>query len=247
MALIAIGPLVAAECRLALVLALDVSSSVDEAEDRLQRSGLAAALIAPEVQAAIFTTDLPVALAVYEWSGRYNQALLVDWRLVKAPADLEYVAKTVALSRRSHADFPTAMGYALGYGAGLLARAPACLFHTLDMAGDGLNNEGFPPRAAYAEFPFAGVTVNGLVVKGADSGTALALIDFYHTEVLHGPGAFLEVAQGFDDYKRAMRRKLERELKPRAIGTRQKPDTPHTAATRNATGATAADHTERPG
>jgi len=247
MALTAIGPLAAAECRLALVLALDVSSSVDEAEDRLQRSGLAAALVAPEVQAAIFATDLPVALAVYEWNGRYNQALLVDWRLIKAPADLKYVAKTVALSRRGHADFPTAMGYALGYGAGLLARAPACLFHTLDMAGDGLNNEGFPPRAAYAEFPFAGVTVNGLVVKVADTGTELALIDFYHTEVLHGPGAFLEVAQGFDDYERAMRRKLERELKPRAIGTRQKPDAPHNAATRNATGATAADHAERPG
>lgn len=59
----------AAECRLALVLAIDVSSSVDAAEDALQRNGLAAALLAPEVQAAIFAADLPVALTAFEWSG----------------------------------------------------------------------------------------------------------------------------------------------------------------------------------
>jgi hypothetical protein len=232
------GPAAAVECRLALALALDVSSSVDEAEDRLQRGGLAAALIAPEVQAAMFATDLPVALTVYEWSGRYNQALLVDWRLIRSPVDLLSVAETVGLSRRGHADSPTAMGYALGYGAGLLARAPSCLFRTIDMAGDGLNNEGFPPRTAYAEFPFAGVTVNGLVVNVAAVGAKVSLIDFYRAEVLHGPGAFLEVAQGFDDYQRAMRRKLVRELEPRAIGARQPPD-----VIQNAASGPAIDHT----
>lgn len=236
------GPVVAAECRLALALALDVSSSVDPAEDRLQRGGLAAALIAPEVQAAMFAADLPVALAVYEWSGRYNQALLVDWRLIRTPADLLQVAETVGRSRRGHTDFPTAMGYALGYGAGLLARSPSCLFRTLDMAGDGRSNEGFPPRAAYAEFPFADVTVNGLVVKITESGAAPALIDFYRGEVLHGPGAFLEVAQGFGDYQRAMRRKLERELEPHAIGAPQPSRT-----IRNTDARSGAKHTELPG
>ena len=218
------GPVMAAECRLALALALDVSSSVDESEDKLQRGGLAAALIAPEVQSAMFGGDLPVALAVYEWSGRYNQTLLVDWRLIETPADLVLVAETVGLSRRGHSESPTAMGYALGYGAGLLARAPDCLFRTLDMAGDGLNNEGFPPRSAYAEFPFAGVTVNGLVVNAADFEAEVNLINYYRTEVLHGPGAFLEIAQGFRDYERAMRRKLERELSFQMIGTIRSPD-----------------------
>ena len=232
------GPVAAVECRLALALALDVSSSVDEAEDRLQRGGLAAALIAPEVQAAVFATDLPVALAIYEWSGRYNQALLVDWRMIRSPADLLSVAETLGLSRRGHADFPTAMGYAQGYGAGLLARGPSCLFRTIDMAGDGRNNEGFPPRTAYAEFPFAGVTVNGLVVNVAVDGADVTLIEFYRAEVLHGPGAFLEVAQGFDDYQRAMRRKLVRELKPRAIGAQQPADT-----IQNAASEPAANHT----
>lgn len=212
------GPAAGAECRLALVLAMDVSSSVDAAEDTLQRRGLAAALVAPEVVEAFFAAPLPVALAVFEWSGRYNQHLLIDWRLIDSRSALRDVAATIGASKRSHNEFPTAMGYALGYGAGLINRGPACLFKTLDMAGDGENNEGFPPEAAYAEFPFADITVNGLVVNAADYEAEIDLIEYYRREVLHGPGAFLEIAQGFDDYARAMRRKLERELRPRIMG-----------------------------
>lgn len=216
-------PVAGAQCRLALALALDVSSSVDASEDALQRGGLAAALIAPEVQAAFFAAPAPVALAAYEWSGRYNQQLIADWRLIETPADLALLSATIAGSRRSHNDFPTAMGHALGYGAGLLQRAPDCLFRTLDIAGDGQNNEGFGPAQAYAEFPFDGVTVNGLVVNAADYEAEISLIDFYRREVLHGPGAFLEIAQGFADYERAMRRKLEREVQPRAVSAAQAP------------------------
>jgi hypothetical protein len=217
-------PAAAQECRLALVLALDVSSSVDAAEDRLQRAGLAAALIAPEVQRAFLASPDPVALAVYEWSGRLNQDLIVDWRLIVGPADLLAVAEAVAGSTRSQSAFPTAMGYALGYGAGLFRRGPDCAARTLDMAGDGINNEGFGPVQAYAAFPFDGITVNGLVVSGAvpgrdgggDGGGDADLRAFYLAEVLRGPGAFLEEAAGFRDYERAMRRKLEREVAPRA-------------------------------
>ncbi|AXI47441.1 hypothetical protein C1J03_16350 [Sulfitobacter sp. SK012] len=211
-------PAAAQQCRLALALALDVSSSVDASEDRLQRGGVVAALTSPEVKAAFFASDLPVALAVYEWSGRYNQEIVLDWRMIDSPRALIEAAEVVAASKRSHNDFPTAMGYALGYGAGLLTRAPVCLRQTLDMAGDGQNNEGFGPSRAYAEFPFDQVTVNGLVVNAADFEGEVGLIAFYKAEVLHGPGAFLEIADGFEDYERAMRRKLERELRPPAIG-----------------------------
>ncbi|MEH6520987.1 DUF1194 domain-containing protein [Sulfitobacter sp.] len=212
-------PAQAIECRLALALAIDVSSSVDAVEDTLQRSGVVAALTAPEVQAAFFATDLPVALAVYEWSGRYNQEILLDWIMIDSPGALVRAAEVVAGSKRSHNDFPTAMGYALGFGAQLLERSPTCLHKTLDMAGDGQSNEGFPPAAAYREFAFQDVTVNGLVVNGADFEGEVGLIAFYRGEVLHGPGAFLIVANGFDDYEDAMRRKLERELAPPAIGS----------------------------
>ena len=208
----------AAECRLALLLAVDVSSSVDAAEDQLQRGGIVAALTAPEVQAAFFASDQPVALGIYEWSGRYNQEILLDWTVIERPATLLAAAETVANSRRSHNDFPTAMGYALGFGANMLERAPACLYKTIDMAGDGQNNEGFLPSAAYREFAFADVTVNGLVVNAADFEAETGLIAFYQREVMYGPGAFIEIAQGFEDYERAMRRKLERELTPQVIG-----------------------------
>ena len=101
----------------------------------------------------------------------------------------------------------------------MMTRAPACLRQTIDIAGDGENNEGFGPEQAYREFPFGGVTVNGLVVNAADFEGEVGLIAFYTGQVRFGPGAFVEIADGFEDYERAMRRKLERELTPPVIGT----------------------------
>lgn len=209
----------AAACRLALVLALDVSSSVDRAEDVLQRQGLAAALRAPEVAAAFFASDDPVAVHVFEWSGRYNQATLAGWTVVRTPPDLQALADAVASSQRSHNDFPTALGYALGHAAGVLERGPECLFRTVDVAGDGINNEGFGPAEAYAAFPFQGVTVNGLVVNAADFEGETDLIPFFRDEVIRGPGAFIEIADSFEDYATAMRRKLVRELGAPMMGS----------------------------
>ena len=208
----------ASACRLALVLAMDVSSSVDAAEDALQRQGLAQALMEPEVIAAFFASDDPVAVSVFEWSGRYNQAMLADWTLVQSPADLAALSARIAGSIRSHNDFPTAMGHALGHAAGLLQRGPDCLFQTIDIAGDGINNEGFGPAEAYNAFPFADVTVNGLVVNAADFEGEVGLISFFQNEVIRGPGAFIEIATSFDDYDRAMRRKLIRELGVQVFG-----------------------------
>ncbi len=216
--LMAVSGAAVAECRLALVLALDVSSSVDPTEDALQRGGVVAALTAPEVAGAFFATDQHVALAVYEWSGREQQDILLDWTVIDGPHALLTAAETVAATRRGHADYPTAMGHALGFGVRLLEAAPPCARHTLDMAGDGQNNEGFGPQDAYNAYPFDEVTVNGLVVNAGDFEGELGLIPFYRAEVLHGRGAFLEIANGFADYERVMRRKLVREVTPVVIG-----------------------------
>jgi hypothetical protein len=215
----------ASDCRLALVLALDVSSSVDAKEDALQRGGLASALVSTSVRQAFFASPLPVALAVYEWSGRYNQELLLDWTMIDRPEKLLQVADKIRHSKRSYSEFPTAIGFALGYGALLLERGPQCLFKTIDVSGDGENNEGFGPRQAYREFPFDGVTVNGLVVNAADFEAEVTLIDFYRSEILYGPGAFLEIADGFEDYERAITRKLVREVRPRTLSVLT-PDAP---------------------
>ena len=208
----------ASACRLALVLALDVSSSVDAAEDRLQRAGLAAALIDPDVVAAIVDGPAPVALAAFEWSGRFAQSEVLDWTMLNEPADVFSAAEKIANSTRSRNDLPTSMGSALGHAAVVFTRSPACLFKTIDLAGDGVNNEGFGPALAYSAFPFENVTVNGLVVLPPDLAEAAELLTYYRRVVMRGPAAFVEVAQGFEDYTSAMRRKLLRELTSQMMG-----------------------------
>lgn len=215
---LALTALPAQACRLALVLAVDVSNSVDQDEDQLQRQGLAAALIAPEVQAAFFVSPEPVSLMVFEWSGRFHQDLLLDWTDIATPDDLARVSATISLSQRQTRDFPTAMGHALGYAALKLREREQCAAKTIDVAGDGRNNDGYGPFEAYAAFPFEGVTVNGLVVDASILATREQLIEFYQTTVIRGPGAFVEVADGFDDYEETMRRKLVRELLSQVVG-----------------------------
>ena len=198
----------AAACEVALVFALDVSASVDAREYALQRDGLAGALTAPEVVRVIRAQPGGVALAAYEWSGRDQQVLLADWTPVRGRAALERFAARIGQARRSHREFPTAMGFALGHGARLLERAPPCDRRVIDVSGDGVNNDGFGPALAYRAFPFAGVTVNGLAIEGSEPGVTA----YYRANLPHGPGAFVEVADGFEDYATAMRRKLLREL-----------------------------------
>lgn len=202
------------QCRLALLLGLDVSASVDADEYALQLSGLASALIHPSVVAAAVNGSGYVALSIYEWSGRFQQDILVDWTPIRSEADLTAVAERVSRATRAHEDFPTALGYALGFAASHMERAPSCLFRTLDISGDGQNNDGFPPAAAYDHFPFDGITVNGLAIGGASRGIEA----YYLAEVIRGPGAFVESARSHEDFEEAMRRKLERELRVFVLG-----------------------------
>src|SRR6056297_3006648 len=111
-------------CRLALVLALDVSSSVDAEEYILQRDGLAAALDDPSIRGAILDGDGHVSIAIYEWSGRRQSAMVSDWVALTDNTAIDGVIETLISAPRSHTRFPTAMGYALGYGATLLSRGP---------------------------------------------------------------------------------------------------------------------------
>ncbi|MEM9146755.1 MAG: DUF1194 domain-containing protein [Pseudomonadota bacterium] len=201
-------PLRAEACALALLFALDVSASVDMDEYRQQRDGLAAALLSPAVREAVLAQEGGVAFAAYEWSGRHQQDLALPWTMVTAEPALLEVAQTLARGPRSYAEFPTAIGYALAYGSGLLREAPPCRRQVIDISGDGVGNEGFGPAAAYREFPFDGVTVNGLVIGGNDA----ELLSYYETHIPLGPEAFIEVAEDFSDYEDAMRRKLLREL-----------------------------------
>jgi len=212
-----------AGCRLALALALDVSSSVDAAEYDLQRRGLAAALDAPEIRHAVLRgAPGAVALAVYEWSGAEQHRLQLDWTLLRDAGAIDRAVAALAGMRRSHSEFPTSMGPALGYGATLLTRAPACDRQVIDISGDGVNNYRFGPREAYRHFPFAGVTVNGLVILGDQPD----VLPFYRAEVARGPGAFVETARGFSDFRAAMTRKLHREIADIVLGAAHPPGHP---------------------
>ncbi len=204
-----------AECRLALLLALDVSSSVDRIEDRLQRQGLADALSSKDVIDAVLPTPgQTVALSVFEWSGRNQQVTVLPWRILARSEDVLAAAAEIRTSRRSHSEYPTAIGYDLGFAAMEFENAPACHHKTLDVSGDGINNEGFEPRLAYRHFRFSGVTVNGLTIGGRRDDLA----GYYRRELIRGAGAFVEEALGFRDFERAMRRKLVRELQSMVIG-----------------------------
>ena len=213
---LALVPAPAFACRLALLLAMDVSSSIDEAEYRLQRDGLALALLAPEVQEAFLRTPDPVALSIFEWSGARNQQIVLDCVEIRSRADLLAAAERLSATDRKERLFPTSLGNALGFAAGQLQRAPDCLRKTLDVSGDGRNNHGFPPASAYRHFPYAGVVVNGLAIGGAED--LPGLVQYFADEVIRGPGAFIETAFDHSDFERAMRRKLERELLPLAVG-----------------------------
>jgi len=228
MALLASPPPSAAstdeQCRIALLLALDVSSSVDAHEDLLQRRGLAAALTAPEVQAAFLNVPQSVAFSVYEWSGRTQHHTLLDWTVIDSRQTLLESAAQLALSKRSTTEFPTALGHAVGHAARLFREAPPCDVQVLDVSGDGKNNDGFTPKQAYNAFPLDGVTVNALAIetfgeKAADLGAQPGdMVKYYKRELIRGPAAFVEVADGFDDFEDAMRRKLSRELSVTVLG-----------------------------
>ncbi len=109
---------------------------------------------------------------------------------------------------RSYAQFPTALGLALLYGGQALSKRGECGQRTLDVSGDGTNNDGASPELVKRDFPFEGVTINGLVVGSPNS----ALARYYQEFVIQGPGAFVERADDYSDFERAMRRKLLREL-----------------------------------
>ena len=209
-----------AACRQALALGIDVSGSVDAREYRQQLDGIAWALQAPEVAAVLLAQpQAPVALAVYEWSAADYQRQIVGWTLIDGPAALASVAGRVAATDRARAPYSTGIGAAVAHGGRLMDRAPACWQYTLDISGDGKNNDGPDPRSVRDGPGLGALTVNALVI-GVDNSSGLYIYDaeiaemvsYFRAKVIRGPDAFVEVALGYGEYAEAMKRKLLREL-----------------------------------
>lgn len=214
LAVLCLSPPAAAECRLALALAVDVSRSIDSQDYVIQTDGMALALSDPDVRAAIFGPEGRVALAIYYWSGRGYQDLVQDWVILDSPETLDTAIWEVRRTPRPAAPLATALGDALSYGLDLMGDAPECERRVIDVAGDGRNNDGISVARTYEREDFTGITVNGLAVGEHEAD----ILDYYAEEVIRGPGAFVETAPRQTDYPDALRRKLLRELQGPMIG-----------------------------
>ena len=199
------GP--AAACEVALVLAIDVSGSVDPNEFRLQMDGLAAALADSTVRDAMIEANAKIA--VMQWSGTSRQAVDVPWTTMDSHEDIDRLADAVKTAPRAFRHFSTAIGDALSRAAALLGEvAGRCDRLVVDVSGDGLSNEGRPVERMRDALVRGGVVVNGLAIETSEPG----LTEYFTRSVIGGGGAFVITAKTFEDYPRAIRRKLLREL-----------------------------------
>lgn len=196
----------------ALVLAVDVSESVDSARFTLQMAGIAAAFEAPEVQGAVLAgPHRSMLIALVQWSN--HPALSVPWTLLTSPADVRAFSAQVRRLRRTEKGF-TCMSVALRSIADkLLTQMPVPADRVVvDVSGDGAENCN--PRETVDEvrddLVASGVTVNGLpVLEGEEAETLEA---WYRAHVIGGDASFLVPAEGFEDFERAMRRKFITEV-----------------------------------
>lgn len=204
LAFLAWSPPVSA-CDLALLLALDISGSVDPRDFALQRDGLALALADPTIAEGLAMHRAQVA--VMQWTGSGRQRITLPWRQIETPADAEALAVEVAADPRLWSGFSTAVGEALDLAADAFPEVPDCRRRVIDISGDGRSNEGRAPAAMRPRLLDMGITVNALVIRGVEP----FLLEWFVSEVLTGPGAFASEARGYTDYPRAIRAKLERE------------------------------------
>ncbi len=195
----------AAACETALLLAVDVSNSIDSGEYRIQTRGMAAALRDDGVVEAM--VQGANAIAVMQWSGTGMQEMTVPWRRIGSPAEMEALAAEVEGMRRAFVGANTAIGEAVRRGVSELAGQSDCARLILDVSGDGPDNAGTRIDTARWQASRAGVTVNGLAIDGLGAATTT-----YYARRLVTPDGFVETARGFTDFPRAIRVKIRREV-----------------------------------
>ncbi|MEM8633242.1 MAG: DUF1194 domain-containing protein [Pseudomonadota bacterium] len=220
-----------AACRQALLLALDVSGSVDAVEYRLQLDGLAAALEDPAVASALLAQPhAPVEIAVFEWSASDFQRRVLPWTAIENAGTITTVAAHLRGWQRQAAPQSTGLGAAMLTGTEMLGQRQDCWRRTLDISGDGKNNDWPEPAFVKSRGLPADLTINALVIgtevlRGDDArqGNIAELQSYFSAEVIYGPESFVEVALGYEAYRVAMTRKLLRELSTLAVGDAGQP------------------------
>lgn len=195
---------------LELLLAVDVSSSVDSNEYRLQMQGLADAFRHPDVIAAIrASAPNGIAVAVVQWAGPDEQAYSVPWAKVRDVMTGSAFAAEIDLATRPLSSGGTAIGDALIVAVSLLDENTIYgARRVIDVSGDGRANQGTSPGPVRAYAISLGLTVNGLAIVNEEP----QLLSYYQERVIGGSGAFVVRADNYDDFGRAIRMKLIREI-----------------------------------
>ncbi len=217
-----IGPAIAAEqVDLLLVLASDVSRSVDAAKFKLQRDGYVAAISNPRVIEAIKSGPHGrIAICFIEWSGVGAQKVVIDWTMIDGTKAAQDFASQLDEAQRSFAD-RTSISGGIDFAMAQLEHAPfQAARRTIDVSGDGTNNSGRDVTAARDEALAQGVTINGLVILSeqplswnADhTNPPGGLEAYYRNNVTGGPNSFVLVAENFNTFGQAILNKLVAEV-----------------------------------
>lgn len=195
---------------LALVFAVDVSSSVDAGDYKLQMDGIAAALRKPlTLQYVQSGAQQKIAISLVQWSTAKKQAVTLKWQILSNGSSIEGAAHSIETTPRQWTPGGTGMAAALVFCAGLLRSFPIPARRKLiDVSGDGVDNEHGDVGLARAAALANGITINGLpIISGSEIIQA-----YYRDQVIGGPGAFIEPAENILAFGSAMERKLLREL-----------------------------------
>lgn len=193
-----------------LVLAMDASGSIDEAEFRMQREGYAEALNDPAVIAAIRSKPQgAIGIAMMEWGSPGGSALIVDWMLVDGAASARAAGEALLAAPRTAQSY-NAIGDAIHHASHLLREGPFTAEQmVIDVSGDGPDMRSQRPAPVARDIVVRrGMVVNGLAIGPAGG----ALAEHYRRDVMGGPGAFVMEAEGRRDLARALRAKLIREI-----------------------------------
>ncbi len=206
---------------LLLVLAADVSRSIDDGEFNLQRKGYAAAMTDPRVLRAIAGgRNHAIAVTFIEWAGAPEQNIVVDWTVVRDEEGAGGVAATMLSAPRSFLG-RTSISAAIDFAMERLAAAPAeADKRIIDVSGDGTNNSGRAVTEARDQAVGSGVTINGLAIINTQANPGYAfhtqppggLPHYYEENMIGGPGAFLLQVENFDTFAEAITRKLVTEI-----------------------------------
>jgi hypothetical protein len=202
---------------LALVLAVDISRSIDEDEAKLQREGYRAAVADAAVVEAIRGGMIgAIGLAYVEWAGAEYQRLVLPWQRLGSMDDAQGWAERLAAAPRASLSWTSISG-AIDFSRKVLAEMPfEAQRRVIDVSGDGINNSGGPVEAARDRAVAEGITINGLPIVN-DRPTfgrmpPVPLDEYFRDHVVGGPGAFVIVAEDFNSFGMAVKRKLIREI-----------------------------------